>query len=157
ASVNTFGEHPWTLRLPALFFGVASIWALFLLGRRLLGTREALLACGLMTLSYHHIWFSQNARGYSGLLCFSILATWFWLEARDRHSWTWWGGYVTTVIAGMMLHTTMAFVVAAHVFVYLLDLLASPQRRSIWWQPLLAWTLAVTVTAQIFALALPEF
>jgi len=76
ASVSIFGESPWAVRLPSVIFGVASIWALFLLGRRMVSTVEALAACALMTFSYHHIWFSQNARGYMALLFFSVLATW---------------------------------------------------------------------------------
>ncbi|HKZ80638.1 MAG TPA: glycosyltransferase family 39 protein, partial [Pyrinomonadaceae bacterium] len=68
ASVSLFGESAWAVRLPSVLFGVMSLWALFLLGRRVVGTREALLACALMTFSYHHIWFSQNARGYMALL-----------------------------------------------------------------------------------------
>jgi uncharacterized membrane protein len=47
---------------------VASIGALYLLGRAVAGPTEALFAAALMTVAYHHVWFSQNARGYSGLL-----------------------------------------------------------------------------------------
>ena len=76
AALVTCGESAWALRLPAVFFGLGSLWALFLLGRRLIGTREALLATAIMTVSYHHVWFSQNARGYTALLFFATLATW---------------------------------------------------------------------------------
>ena len=86
-SMRIFGEQPWALRLPAVIFGAGSIWALFLLGRRLFGETEALLACALMTVSYHRIWFSQDARGYTGMLFFSLLATWLWLEAMERDKW----------------------------------------------------------------------
>src|SRR5215510_12901781 len=74
-SISLFGESPWALRLPSVMFGAGSVWALFLLGRRLLGAREALMASALMTVSYHHVWFSQNARGYMGLLFFTPLTT----------------------------------------------------------------------------------
>src|SRR6185436_4222115 len=67
-SISLFGDQVWALRLPSVFFGVASIWALFLLGRKLIGEKQALAASALMTVSYHHIWFSENARGYMGLL-----------------------------------------------------------------------------------------
>ncbi|HKZ78779.1 MAG TPA: glycosyltransferase family 39 protein, partial [Pyrinomonadaceae bacterium] len=140
-----------------------SLWALFLLGRRVVGTREALLACALMTFSYHHIWFSQNARGYMALLFFSLLATWLWLEALNRQSWQWWIAYTVAVTGGMLSHLTMAFVVAAHVAVYLAMLLF--ERRSsakgiatpFNWRPFVAWGLCVSLTAQLYALALPEF
>ncbi len=164
-SFDLFGESAWALRLPSVLFGVGSLWALFVLGRRLLGVREALLACALMTVSYHHIWFSQNARGYMGLLFFTLLATWLWLEALERRQWRWWIGYAFAVAFGAWVHMTMAFVAAAHVLLSLNQLwqpVAASNRdvsflRRINWQPLLAWALCGTLTLQLHALALPEF
>ena len=61
-----FGESAWALRLPAALFGLASIWALFEFSKEVSSRREALLSCAFFAFSYHHIWFSQNARGYTG-------------------------------------------------------------------------------------------
>ncbi|MEZ5428811.1 MAG: glycosyltransferase family 39 protein [Pyrinomonadaceae bacterium] len=168
-SFDIFGESAWALRLPSVLFGVGSIWAMFLLCRKLLGRREGLLASALMTVSYHHIWFSQNARGYMGLLLFTLLATWFWFEALDNDRWSWWLAYAGAIVLGMWVHMTMAFVVASHGLVYLALYLfpklggktgagetASPERRA-GLKPFAAWLLSVTVTAQLYALALPEF
>lgn len=164
-STDVFGESAWAIRLPSVIFGVGSIWAFFFLARKLFGNREALLGCALMTVSYHHIWYSQNARGYMGLLFFTLLATWFWLEALDKDSRGWWVGYTVSVVLGMWIHSTMAFVVAAHGFVHLLFLgfpkLAGrdggkPERK-VGLRPFIAWILSITVTLQLFALALPEF
>lgn len=167
ASMSVFGESAWAMRLPSVLFGVGSIWALFLLGRRLFGTRESLLACALMTVSYHHIWFSQNARGYMGLLFFTLLATWIWLKALSQNSLRLWLGYVVAVSLGMWIHMTMAFVIAAHGLLHLSFLLfplISVKHRSIsllernaGWKPFAAWFLCVSVTLQLYALSLPEF
>jgi uncharacterized membrane protein len=62
-SVGWFSESAWALRLPAALFGVATIPATYYLGRQLAPRHEALLASALLTASYHHVWFSQNARG----------------------------------------------------------------------------------------------
>lgn len=70
-----FGESAWTLRLPALLFGVATIPALYYLGRQVASRQEAFLATLFLTLNYHHVWFSQNARGYTGLALGAVLAT----------------------------------------------------------------------------------
>jgi mannosyltransferase len=165
ASLGIFGETAWALRLPAVLFGVLSIPALFFLCRKILGSTTAILAAALMTVSYHHIWFSQNARGYSGLLFFTLLATWFWFEALDKNSWNWWLLYAAAIVFGMWIHLTMAFVVAAHTLVHLILLAApklsgdksfSPERKA-GIKPFVAWFLSVTVTFQIYALALPEF
>ncbi len=167
---DMFGESAWALRLPSVLFGVGSIWAMFLFARKILGWREAVLGSVLMTVSYHHIWFSQNARGYMGLLFFTLLATWLWFEALERNQWRWWFGYSAAIILGTWIHMTMAFVVATHGLVYLFFVLypkfgndessvsrfISPERRA-GVRPFVAWLLSVTITAQLYALALPEF
>ena len=76
-SLRLFGENAWALRLTLGRIRAGEHLGAFLLGRIILTRSEALLACTLMTFSYHHIWFSQNARGYMGLLFTAILATWF--------------------------------------------------------------------------------
>ena len=158
AAVGVFGEHAWSLRLPAVLFGVGSIWALFLLGRRVLGAREALFACALMAVSYHHIWFSQNARGYTGLLFFSILAVWLWLEALERRSTGWSIAFAASIALGIWAHLTMVFVVAGIGVVYLAGLLRRDSlERSAGWGPWLGFALGGTLALQFHALALPEF
>ncbi len=166
-SVTVFGESAWALRMPSVLFGIGSIWAFFFLSRKILGQKEALLGCALLTVSYHHIWFSQNARGYMGLLLFTMLATWCWLEALEKNDVKWWVAYSIFIILGMWANITMAFVVAIQGILYLV-LLAFPglsgdpgnivslERRA-GSRPIFAWLLSVTVTLQLFALALPEF
>jgi hypothetical protein len=163
ASFALFGEGAWQLRLPAAFFGVASIAALFMLVRHLAGTREALLACALMTFSYHHIWFSQNARGYSGVLFFATLASWLWIHALPRpNAARAWIAFAVTVALGMWVHMTMAFVAFAMGLTWLILLahsLRTGSRRLLAsrWQPLAALALGGTLTLQLYALGLPEF
>lgn len=166
AAVVVFGESFAAARLPAVMFGVVGIWALFLLGRRVASTREALLACALMTFSYHHVWFSQNARGYSGLLFFSTLSTWVWKEAMTRGTARLWVAYGVSVWLGLWIHMTMVFVVAAHGLVYLSLFPGPAAKRAIgtgtlergWrWKPIVTWLFTATVVLQSHALALPEF
>ncbi len=161
-SASWFGESAWAVRLPSVIFGVGSIWALFLVGRHVFNRRVALLSCTLLTLSYHHIWFSQNARGYMGLMLFTTLATWLWLEAWGRGL-GWWIAYGAVTAIGAWVHMTMIFVVAAHGVLYLVWLVApkllgarrleGKQR----WYPFIAWAFCGTLTLQGYALALPEF
>lgn len=156
-SLRIFGEQAWALRLPAVVFGAGSIWALFLLGRRLVSETEALLACALMTVSYHRIWFSQDARGYTGLLFFTLLATWLWLEALDRDQWRTWLGYCACVVLGVWIHVTMLFVPAAHAVIFLIVWLRSERRPAPLGRAAAAFALCGTISLQIYALSLPEF
>lgn len=164
--VVAFGEHAWSVRLPSVMFGTACVPVLFLLGKRLIGERSALLACCLMTVSYHHVWFSQNARGYMGLLFFTLLATWIWIEASRRRSGGWWVLYAATVALGAWMHMTMVFVAIAHAVIHLAGVAARlggrasrdmNDSRSLVAIPVAAWCLSATLTLQLYALALPEF
>lgn len=157
-SMRLFGETAWALRLPAALFGVASLWSMFLLGRRIIGVGPSLLACALMTVSYHHIWFSQNARGYIGLLFFAMLATWLWIEGMERPTWRTWTLYAVFAFLGVWMQLTMVFVLAAHGLIWLGSLVQwrrlDPRLR---WMPPVALFLAGTLTLQAFALVLPQF
>jgi mannosyltransferase len=113
ASVSLLGEHPWTVRLPAMLFGAASVPMLYVLGRVAADRREALLASLLLATSYHHIWFSQNARGYSALVFFALLATWLLLRGLAEWRPAWFVGYGVAAALGAYTHLTMIFVVVA--------------------------------------------
>ena len=167
-AIAIWGESAWALRLPAVFFGVVSIPALFLLARKLTDKWQALAACALMALSYHHIWFSQNARGYTGVLFFAILSTWLWVKALPQKRWSLWLGYIAVVVLGMWINLTMAFMAASHGLTYVLLLIFGRRDRAgvkslgqvalgSWWMPLAAGALCVTVTLQLYALSLPDF
>src|SRR5262249_32005312 len=116
-----FGENGWSLRLPAVLFGTGSIWALYLLGREVANTREALLSAALLTFSYHHIWFSQNARGYTGLLFWTTLASWLLLRAMREARPELWLLYAVAAALGVYMHMTMLFVITGHFIIYLIE------------------------------------
>jgi len=151
ASVAAFGESAWALRLPSMIFGCLSIWPMYLLARLVAGRREALLASTFMVFSTHHVWFSQNARGYMGLLFFSLLATWAWLKACSSESTRWWVWYVGAVVLGVWMNMTMIFIPASHFAIHVF----SSRRR--WHKPYVAWLLAGSLTLQLYALSLPDF
>jgi mannosyltransferase len=119
ASVTLFGEHSWALRLPAALFGIGAIWLLYIFGCAVTTRLESLIASALLSVSYFHIWFSQNARGYTGLQ-FWTLASGFLLirclESEDRKRWILYG---TTVALGMYTQLTMLFVPMAHFVIFL--------------------------------------
>ena len=76
ASIATFGEQEWPVRLPAMLFGVAAIPVMYWVARLSgLSTRASIGAALILAVSYHHIWFSQNARGYTAYIFFSLLGT----------------------------------------------------------------------------------
>jgi uncharacterized membrane protein len=114
ASRSLFGEAPWTVRLPAALFGIATIPLLAVLARRVVPVREALLSALLLAVSYHHVWFSQNARGYSAIACFTVLAMLFAMRGLRSGRAADWGAYALVAALGTYTHLTMAFVVIGH-------------------------------------------
>jgi len=115
--VTLFGFSSWALRLPAVGFGVAGVWALVLLGREISGEREALWAAALLVVSPQHVWLSQNARGYTAIFFFSVFGTWLFLRAlREGRVMAWWA-YGMCVALGAFSHQSMLFVVAGQVLV----------------------------------------
>lgn len=123
-SVGALGETALALRLPAIVMGVASIWMQWLIARRLMGARGALIVALLMTFSYHHVWFSQNARGYTGLLFFCSAATFAFIRGLERPDWRNWTAYALLVAAAMYVHMSAGFFFAAHGAVYAMLLAA---------------------------------
>jgi hypothetical protein len=130
ASLGLLGESAAALRLPAALMGTASLWAFYRLAIMVTTRREALLGTLLLTLSYHHLWFSQNARGYSGLLLFTLLGTAAFLRLiRDPHAgWRTAAWYAGCMALAAYIHPTAVAVPAAHAI--LLAALALGRERS---------------------------
>lgn len=152
-SIQAFGESAWALRLPAAIFGVASVMMAYVLGARLTTRVEAWAAAATLTASYHHIWFSQNARGYTLMGFLTLFSTYFLLRAGQTGRRADYVVYGLSCAAGIYAHLTMAFVVAGHALVML-------GGRVVGWRPalqqplsplLLAWTGAGALSAAAYA------
>ena len=117
-SIRVFGEQPWALRLPAALFGAAGIPALYFFGRLVTTQREALFAAALMAINYQHIWFSQNARGYTGMVFWTLLASIFFVRSADNGRKSDCVMYGISAALGIYTHLMMAFVVAGHAILY---------------------------------------
>jgi len=148
-SFLVFGPSGWSLRLPAVAFGVGSIWAVYALGRKASAAHEGLLSAGLLAFSYHHLWFSQNARGYTGLLFWTLVSSWMLLKALDGESRWYWPVYAVCAALGAYTHLTMGFVIAGQLLVYLISVVVERRRP---WAGLLGFCLAGLLT---FLLYLP--
>ena len=102
---------------PAVLFGVASVPALYLLAVSVASRAEALLCAAFLAVSYHHVWFSQNARGYSALAFWTILATFFLLRALGTGRRGPYAAYAITAALGAYTHLAMMFLIASHVLI----------------------------------------
>ena len=161
ASLAIFGESAWALRLPAVVLGIGSLGATYWFGTQVADRREAFLATALLTLSYHHVWFSQDARGYTGLMLFACLSSGLLLRLLRGESARPWRvvlAYAATMSLAAYTHLTAAFIAVAHGIV--IAGLAWRQRRNLErWSlllPVTALLLAATFTITLYALVLPQ-
>lgn len=144
-------------RLPAVLFGVASLWATLSFARRWLPATEAWWATIVLAVSYHHVWFSQNARGYTGLLLGTLLTSTLFIDLlraprpTRRRIWA----YAWVMALTIMTHVTALVVLASHGLCWLWQCrqLAARGHR---WAPLTALVLAGTVSLMLYAPVLPQ-
>jgi hypothetical protein len=157
-SIKIFGDSVWSLRFPAAIFGVGSILAVYLLGRHIANEREAILSAGLLVFSYHHIWFSQNARGYTGVLFWTLLSSWLLLRALEEKRPQVWIWYAITSALGVYTHLTMVFVIFAQFFIFFWSHFLRPRMVSSDWLigVVCGFSLAGVLTFLLHSLALPQ-
>ena len=120
-SISMFGESPWALRLPSALFGVAAIPLLYFVGTAVTSRLEAGAAALILTVSYHHIWFSQNARGYTALLCGVLLSTVALIRWLDTGRRSFLVLYAVSTAVGSYAHLTMVLVCLSHALTCLFD------------------------------------
>jgi hypothetical protein len=89
------------LRLPFALFGIASIPALALVARQLVGMRAALVGALLLAVHPWHLYWSQNVRSYAMVVFFAILAAGAGHEAiRRRSLWFAAGAALASALSG---------------------------------------------------------
>jgi mannosyltransferase len=158
-SISVFGDHPWSLRLPSMLLGAATVPVLFLFAREFVGRTEALLASLLLAVAYHHVWFSQSARGYAALAFLTLLSSWLLLRGLRRARASDFVWYAVVSALGVYTHVTMIFLVASHAILCVLPLglpgLGAEARRR-WRLPVLGFVLAGVFTLILYSPVLFE-
>jgi len=160
ASIATLGEHEWSVRVPAMIFGVAAIPTLYWVARLGLSRIASLGAALLLAVSYHHIFFSQNARGYTGYLFFALLSTGALLRAIQRDETRYWLLYVCAVVLGFASLITTGFVFVAQILVGVIEILLRHRRHipveALARRLVLAYAIAGFLAFQLYATSMPE-
>lgn len=156
-SLKLFGESELTLRLPAILSGIAIIPLLYCLIRRYGSREEAVLGSLLMALSYHHVFFSQDARGYSAFLLGAIGGTYYLLQALERRTARYRWAY-----AGFALFCTLSLlfgvvVVAAHALCAAFFLWRARRPAAEWRAAAGLFAGIGYLTAHAYALVVPDF
>lgn len=87
-AILLFGNDPWIIRLPVLFFGTLMIPTVYFVIRRFFGRNVAIVTSGIVATSHIMILFSTNARGYIILtfLFLLLLITLNTLRTTESHA-----------------------------------------------------------------------
>lgn len=159
-AITLFGEREWVIRVPAVIFGVLTIPAIYWVGRLGLSRQASLAAALLLAVSYHHIFFSQNARGYTAYLFFSLLSSGVLIRALREDRLRLWVLYIVLMFLNFAALLTSVFVFASHILTCGVVLLVL-RRHGFSAAPLLQRLVAVFIVVgflglQLYALILPE-
>jgi mannosyltransferase len=104
------GDAEWHLRLPSAVAGTVAIYLIYLIGSWLYTKQEGLTAAALLATSWAPLYYSQEARAYSLLLCFGLGSVYLGLLLLQRFRsgetppWYLSGAYVVTAACLCYLH-----------------------------------------------------
>jgi mannosyltransferase len=107
------GNSEFVIRLSSVLAGLATLPAVYLLGERLFDRRTGLLAAALLAIHPSHLAYSQEARGYSFLVLFASLSTYFFVRGVERSSPHFWLGYSVCTVLAVYCHSFALLLIAA--------------------------------------------
>ena len=81
-----FGSSEGFVRALSVLFAVASIPAIYILGRRLFDSQVGLTAAALLAVNAYHVQFSQDARSYSLMVLLCLFSSWYFLKCLTEPS-----------------------------------------------------------------------
>lgn len=114
-----FGKSEIAVRMLSITAGVATVFAAYLIGKKLFGQKTALTAAILLATSPLHIYYSQEARMYSLAAFFASLSCYFFISILKKDTITNWFGFVFTT--ALMLYTDyLPYFLIPVYFIYLL-------------------------------------
>lgn len=157
ARIFTMGEKSdYLLRMPAAMFGIAAIAAVYRLGRVVFGPGTGLIAALLLAVSPYHLAFSQEARGYSGVVFFSALSIVYLFQAIEKRERRYLCAFVLTTALLLYTHLFSGVILAAEVCVLGGCLLGGwlPDRHltGAAWSQVRSWLAALLILAVLLAI-----
>jgi 4-amino-4-deoxy-L-arabinose transferase-like glycosyltransferase len=124
-SIGLGGRYAFHAPSAAILFGIASIPLIYTMGRRVTTRFEALAGAMLATVAAYHVWFSQNARGYTILLVLTLLSTQLILNGLESRSRKPWLLFATVTALAVYTHVSMVLAVVGQAIAVALHLMVN--------------------------------
>ena len=151
-SVVLAGHSEWGGRLIPCLVGIASMPAVFGLGRTLFNWRVGLLSSAFVACSSWHLFWAQNARYPVFTFLFAVLTAWFFYLSLERDSTLLTIAALACCLCLILSHTLSVVIVPALAAYALLCLLENSNRKR--WINLLIFFIPFALP--VLALVLPE-
>lgn len=129
------GQSQWIAKLLSIIFGIATVPAMYALGKELYGRRVGLISASVLTVSACHVRASQWIRSYSLMLLMLVLASWFLAQALERPTLRNCTLYVLTSAFAVYNHFYAALVLGTQV----ISVLWLAPRTIAWRRIILCW------------------
>jgi mannosyltransferase len=117
AWMAAFGASEIAVRSLSVCGGILTIWASFLVGRRLFTAEVGLVAAALVAVSPLQIFHSQQARMNAWLPLVALLGCWWLWRAVDTPRTTHLAGWVVSLVVALYLHNAALYLLPAHAVV----------------------------------------
>jgi mannosyltransferase len=132
-----FGSSEWFIRSLSALLGLATIPAVYVLGRRLFGMRAGLIAAALLSVNAFHVRYSQEARSYSLTVLLCVLSSLYFMKYIETHSRRNRIAYVILSSMAVYAHFFSGLVLLAHwISLRFLDPQQTPKQMKKTWLPI---------------------
>lgn len=136
-------------RFPAAVFGVGTVAATYLLGRRLFDGRVGLVSALFVALSTLHVYHAQEVRMYSLVTLLTVLSFYSYAGTIDSPSRRRVAGYVAATVLLLYTHVFGAFVVLAQVLFLVIHEREAIAHRD--WDRITPWAVAYVILGLVYA------
>ena len=109
-----FGSSEFYVRSLSVIIGVATVPALYFLGRKLFDSRIGVIAAALLTVNVYHIRYSQEARSYSLMVLLCVCSSFYFLKYLETPSRRNRIAYIAFSSTAVYAHFYSALLIIAH-------------------------------------------
>jgi len=155
-SMIIFGDSEWAIRLPTAILGILTVPALFFLVRRAMGFWHAIAVAAILTVSYQHIYFSQNARGYISHIFFSLISTLYLLKSLKTNNRKHWLLFAMFSFLNMASLINSVFVVFSHGLICIISIWKKKNKLPTLINSTLSFSAVALLTFNLYATIIPQ-
>ena len=109
--VKCFGSSEFALRSLSMIFGILSILLIYRLGKLLFDKKTGLASAFILSVSPMHIWYSQEARGFSLSVSLVMLIVYTFILALKKNRVYLWTGFVISSILALYTNYFSFFII----------------------------------------------